>query len=78
MILYNKGDSIKINISKKDMISMKILLIAGLPINEPITLYGPFVMNTSEEIEQSIDDYRNRVFGKISVEKFNILKFGRK
>lgn len=36
-----------------------ILLLAAQPLNEPIAQYGPFVMNTPEEIDQAIKDYRN-------------------
>lgn len=36
----------------------RLLLIAGRPIGEPIVQYGPFVMNTREEIEQAIADYQ--------------------
>ncbi len=36
----------------------RVLLIAGKPIGEPIVSYGPFVMNTREEIEQALVDYR--------------------
>jgi redox-sensitive bicupin YhaK (pirin superfamily) len=36
----------------------RALLIAGKPLNEPIVQYGPFVMNTQEQILQTIDDFR--------------------
>ena len=36
----------------------RVLLIAGQPLNEPIAQYGPFVMNTQQEIYQAISDYR--------------------
>ena len=35
------------------------LLLAARPLGEPVMQYGPFVMNTREEIEQALDDYRN-------------------
>ena len=42
----------------------RVLLIAGQPLNEPIVQYGPFVMNTQEQILQSISDYREGNFVK--------------
>ena len=44
----------------------KILILSGLPIDEPIEGYGPFVMNTKDEIQQAIIDFKNRRFGSIS------------
>lgn len=38
-----------------------VLLIAGRPLNEPIVQYGPFVMNSREEIEQALRDFRDGV-----------------
>lgn len=37
----------------------RFLYVSGTPIREPIAAYGPFVMNTRQEIEQAMDDYRN-------------------
>jgi redox-sensitive bicupin YhaK (pirin superfamily) len=46
--------------------SLDILLIGGIPLNEPVVRYGPFVMNTKEEVLQAIEDYRNGRLGKIN------------
>lgn len=40
----------------------RVLLLAGRPIGEPIVQYGPFVMNSREEIEQALRDFRDGVF----------------
>jgi hypothetical protein len=37
----------------------RFILVAGRPIGEPVVQYGPFVMNTREEIEQALADYRD-------------------
>jgi redox-sensitive bicupin YhaK (pirin superfamily) len=37
----------------------RFLLLAGKPLREPVVQYGPFVMNTREEIEQALEDYRS-------------------
>jgi len=41
----------------------ELLYLAGRPIGEPVAQYGPFVMNTPQEIEQTIQDYRRTGFG---------------
>lgn len=45
--------------------SASIVLLAGEPINEQIASYGPFVMNTQEEIYQAMDDYNTGKMGAI-------------
>lgn len=41
----------------------ELLLIGGVPLRAPIARYGPFVMNTQQEIVQAIEDYRNGRLG---------------
>ncbi len=41
----------------------RAILIAGKPLNEPIAQYGPFVMNTREQLVQAVDDYRAGLMG---------------
>jgi hypothetical protein len=36
----------------------RLLVVAGKPLNEPVARYGPFVMNTPDQIQQAIEDYR--------------------
>ncbi|MBU2822514.1 pirin family protein, partial [Acidithiobacillus ferrooxidans] len=42
----------------KALTSARLLLIAGQPLHEPIVQYGPFVMNTREEIYQAFEDMK--------------------
>ncbi len=60
-ILANNGNKIVLECESE----AKLLLLAGEPLNEPIAAYGPFVMNTQEEIRQALDDYRSGRFGQL-------------
>jgi redox-sensitive bicupin YhaK (pirin superfamily) len=44
----------------------EMLVIAGQPLNEPVARYGPFVMNTREELETAFRDYQSGRFGAIA------------
>jgi redox-sensitive bicupin YhaK (pirin superfamily) len=46
-------------------VTLELLLIGGVPLNEPIARYGPFVMNTREEIYQAVEDYQSGRMGAI-------------
>lgn len=43
---------------------VRFLLVAGKPLREPVARYGPFVMNTREQIMQAFEDYQSGRFGK--------------
>ena len=54
--LLNDGDRVQIRAGQA---GARLLFIAGKPLNEPVVQYGPFVMNTREEIERAVLDYQN-------------------
>jgi hypothetical protein len=66
MVVFTDGNSIHIDAGLGS--SVRFMLIAGAPINEPIVPYGPFVMNTEEEIRQALTDLRNGTFVKDGAE----------
>jgi redox-sensitive bicupin YhaK (pirin superfamily) len=53
--LLTPGASVRIKAGER---GVRLLLLSGKPIGEPVVQYGPFVMNTREEIEQAIVDYQ--------------------
>ncbi|HVD97820.1 MAG TPA: pirin family protein [Cytophagaceae bacterium] len=55
----NEEGAFHIKANKKTI----LLVLSGEPLNEPFVGYGPFVMNTEEEIHQAIEDYNNGKFG---------------
>ena len=61
MVKFNDGDHITV---KTENNSVRFMLMAGAPFKEPIVPYGPFVMNTIEEIQQTLRELRNGTFIK--------------
>jgi quercetin 2,3-dioxygenase len=49
------GDAVRLQAAD---VPTRALVIAGRPINEPVAWQGPFVMNTREELQQAVEDYR--------------------
>ena len=62
IVLYEReGDRVTVE-AASDAVA---LMLSGEPIDEPVVGYGPFVMNTSEEIALAIEDYRNGRMGRL-------------
>lgn len=69
MVLFTQdGDEVKIENSPNTSATLDVLFIAGVPLNEPVARYGPFVMNTEGEIRQAIRDYQLGRMGAIDPE----------
>jgi quercetin 2,3-dioxygenase len=60
------GDAVAIANPADAAAALEVLLIAGLPLGEPVARYGPFVMNTKEEIYQAVEDFRSGRMGAIN------------
>jgi quercetin 2,3-dioxygenase len=59
MLQFTDGDLVRLHSASQ---GMRFMLIAGAPFGEPIVPYGPFVMNTREEIRQTLDELKNGTF----------------
>jgi hypothetical protein len=60
----NDGDRIVVANGSQD--PLDLLVLAGEPLREPVARYGPFVMNTKEELYEAFDDFRNGKMGTLS------------
>ena len=58
-VVLGDGDRLKVRAGSN---GAHFIVLAALPLHEPIVQHGPFVMNTRAEIEQAIDDYQNNRF----------------
>ncbi len=60
MVVFDEGDQIEVSTAS----GLRFMLMAGAPFREPIAPYGPFVMNTNEEIQRALYELRNGTFIK--------------
>jgi len=68
LAVFGPGDALTVEANPRQdsrSPSLEVLLLGGLPIREPAVFYGPFVMNTHDEIVQAIADYRAGRMGTI-------------
>ena len=61
LVIFDPGDAVSIQSSEQ---GARFLFVSALPLGEPIARYGPFVMNTRAEIEQTLVELRNGTFIK--------------
>lgn len=64
LALLGAGDTVRLRAA--DGKRSRLLLLAGVPLNEPVARYGPFVMNTEAEIMQAVRDFRSGKMGEIT------------
>lgn len=70
VVLFERNQDTEIELLAKA--NSRFVLLTGEPLNEPIQGYGPFVMNTEQEIIQAFDDFKQGKFGQLKVaEKVN-------
>jgi redox-sensitive bicupin YhaK (pirin superfamily) len=66
MVMFAQdGNVVRIENPEDADVPLEVLLIAGVPLNEPVARYGPFVMNTEREIRQAFEDYVRGRMGAI-------------
>lgn len=61
VLFKNEGEKIAVEATEET----QLLVLSGEPINEPVANYGPFVMNTPEEIANAISDFQTGKFGHL-------------
>jgi len=61
LIVFGDGDFVSAQAADQ---GVRFLLVSGKPLNEPIARWGPFVMNTQAEIEQTLEALKNGTFIK--------------
>ena len=59
LVVFGDGDQVEVRATDE---GARFLLVSGKPLGEPIARYGPFVMNTKEEIRQALTDLQNGTF----------------
>jgi redox-sensitive bicupin YhaK (pirin superfamily) len=69
LALFGPGDHLVVRAADGGAEALDVLLLGGLPIRAPIAHYGPFVMNTRDEIIQAVDDYQAGRLGIIPADQ---------
>ncbi len=80
LIRFGAGDNVVLRAADRiegGWDALDVLILGGMPIREPIVHYGPFVMNTREEINQALADFQAGRLGIIPADQMAPRKFSR-
>lgn len=69
LVVFGPGGHVVVTASDRRSEPLDVLLLGGLPIRAPIAHYGPFVMNTRDEIRQAIEDFQAGRLGIIPADQ---------
>jgi len=75
LVVFGAGDTLTLDGSVTK--PLDVLLLGGRPIREPVAAYGPFVMNTRDELVQAMDDYQAGRLGTIPADGLRPYRPGR-
>ena len=61
LVVLGEGTGVRMT-SESNSVESRAILVAGRPLHEPVARYGPFVMNTREQLIQAVEDFQNGKF----------------
>ena len=63
--MLGEGQAVRLAVAGEAEQTARLLLLAGAPLREPVVQYGPFVMNTQQQIFEAIRDFQTGRMGEI-------------
>jgi quercetin 2,3-dioxygenase len=69
LVVFGPGDQLVVAAADRQAEPLDVLLLGGVPIRAPIAQYGPFVMNTRQEIIQALEDYQAGRLGTVPADQ---------
>jgi redox-sensitive bicupin YhaK (pirin superfamily) len=69
LVVFGPGDHVVVAAADRQAEPLDVLLLGGIPIGAPVAHYGPFVMNTRDEIIQAVEDYQAGRLGTIPADQ---------